>query len=131
MSFRPRSLKPLCGGSGVRHHHGEVIVVGLIVLHHFKKSCRMTRFEVGDDFGSRCKFAQAGVKSCMVLAAGPQVAGAQVAAAQVAAKSCREAIATYYRKTGSYVKLIPWEDDDTKHIRDIFTELTLEKSLME
>ncbi|XP_033641458.1 NLR family CARD domain-containing protein 4-like isoform X2 [Asterias rubens] len=53
---------------------------------------------------------------------------AQVAAAQVAAKSCREAIATYYRKTGSYVKLIPWEDDDTKHIRDIFTELTLEKS---
>ena len=56
--------------------------MGLIVLHHFKKSCRMTRFEVGDDFGSRCKFAQAGVKSCMVLAAGPQVAGAQVAAAQ-------------------------------------------------
>ncbi|XP_071806691.1 NLR family CARD domain-containing protein 4-like [Asterias amurensis] len=48
--------------------------------------------------------------------------------AQVAAKSCRKAIRTHYRKTGSYVKLIPWEDDDTKHIKDIFTELTLEKS---
>ncbi|XP_071806696.1 LOW QUALITY PROTEIN: NLR family CARD domain-containing protein 4-like [Asterias amurensis] len=48
--------------------------------------------------------------------------------AQVAAKSCGKAIRTHYRKTGSYVKLIPWEDDDTKHIKDIFTELTLEKS---
>ncbi|XP_033635803.1 NLR family CARD domain-containing protein 4-like isoform X2 [Asterias rubens] len=46
--------------------------------------------------------------------------------AQVAAESCRKAIRTHYRST--YVKLIPWEDDDTKHIEDIFTESTLWKS---
>ncbi len=48
--------------------------------------------------------------------------------AQVAGESCREALTTHYRTTGSYVQLIPWEDDDTKHIKDIYTELTLEKS---
>ncbi|XP_071801310.1 NLR family CARD domain-containing protein 4-like isoform X2 [Asterias amurensis] len=46
--------------------------------------------------------------------------------AQVAAESCRKAIRTHYKD--SYVKLIPWEDDDTKHIEDIYTELTLENS---
>ncbi|XP_071801319.1 NLR family CARD domain-containing protein 4-like isoform X2 [Asterias amurensis] len=46
--------------------------------------------------------------------------------AKVAAESCRKAIGTHYRST--YVKLIPWEDDDTKHIEDIYTELTLEMS---
>ncbi|XP_033646084.1 NLR family CARD domain-containing protein 4-like [Asterias rubens] len=48
--------------------------------------------------------------------------------AQVAAESCRVAIRTHYRNTGSYVELIPREEDDTKHIKEIFTELTLEKS---
>ncbi|XP_033646433.1 LOW QUALITY PROTEIN: uncharacterized protein LOC117305678 [Asterias rubens] len=45
--------------------------------------------------------------------------------AQVAAESCREAIRTHYRD--SYVQLTPLEDD-TKHIKDIYTELTLEES---
>ncbi|XP_038053605.1 uncharacterized protein LOC119726060 [Patiria miniata] len=44
-----------------------------------------------------------------------------------AADQCRSELKERYITTGSYVQLIPWVDDDMKHIRDIYTELQLEK----
>ncbi|XP_038051084.1 NACHT, LRR and PYD domains-containing protein 12-like [Patiria miniata] len=43
-----------------------------------------------------------------------------------AADSCEVALKTHYRSTGSYVQMIPWIDDDKKHIMDIYTKLQLE-----
>ncbi|XP_038053595.1 trichohyalin-like [Patiria miniata] len=44
-----------------------------------------------------------------------------------AADQCRSELEDRYTTTGSYVQLIPWVDDDMKHIMDIYTELQLEK----
>ncbi|XP_038062715.1 NLR family CARD domain-containing protein 4-like [Patiria miniata] len=43
-----------------------------------------------------------------------------------AANSCEAALKSHYKSTGSYVQMIPWVDDDTKHIMDIYTTLLLE-----
>ncbi|XP_038077600.1 uncharacterized protein LOC119745363 isoform X2 [Patiria miniata] len=45
--------------------------------------------------------------------------------AKVAADTCEAALKTRYMTTGSYVQMIPWVDDDTKHIMDIYTQLHL------
>ncbi|XP_038053608.1 titin-like [Patiria miniata] len=44
-----------------------------------------------------------------------------------AADQCRSELKDRYTTTGSYVQLIPWVDDDMKHIMNIYTELQLEK----
>ncbi|XP_022080102.1 uncharacterized protein LOC110973527 isoform X2 [Acanthaster planci] len=45
--------------------------------------------------------------------------------AEMAADICEESLKTRYMTTGSYVQMIPWVDDDTKHIMDIYTQLQL------
>ncbi|XP_071790625.1 NLR family CARD domain-containing protein 4-like [Asterias amurensis] len=45
---------------------------------------------------------------------------------QTAADHCETSIKRRYMSTGSFVKGIPWEDDDTKHVKDIYTKLLLE-----
>ncbi|XP_022106955.1 NACHT, LRR and PYD domains-containing protein 3-like [Acanthaster planci] len=39
---------------------------------------------------------------------------------------CAEALRTTYKSTGSYVPMIPWVDDDSKHIDEIYSGLMLE-----
>ncbi|XP_038059882.1 NACHT, LRR and PYD domains-containing protein 3-like [Patiria miniata] len=48
-------------------------------------------------------------------------------AKQTAASRCRKALKEIYTSTGSYVQMLPWVDDDKKHIMDIYTKLQLEK----
>ncbi|XP_038054367.1 NACHT, LRR and PYD domains-containing protein 8-like [Patiria miniata] len=48
--------------------------------------------------------------------------------AKEAAQLCKEALKTLYKTTGSFVQLIPWADDDKKHIMDIYTDLELEST---
>ncbi|XP_038050689.1 NACHT, LRR and PYD domains-containing protein 3-like [Patiria miniata] len=45
--------------------------------------------------------------------------------AQDAADCCEDALKSYYRGKGSFVKLIPWVGDDRKHITEIYTKLQL------
>ncbi|XP_038050712.1 NLR family CARD domain-containing protein 4-like isoform X2 [Patiria miniata] len=45
--------------------------------------------------------------------------------AQDAADCCEGELKSYYRGRGSFVKLIPWEGDDRKHITDMYTRLQL------
>ncbi|XP_038050690.1 uncharacterized protein LOC119723876 [Patiria miniata] len=45
--------------------------------------------------------------------------------AQDAADCCEGELKSYYRRKGSFVKLIPWEGDDRKHITEIYTKLQL------
>ncbi|XP_038050708.1 NLR family CARD domain-containing protein 4-like [Patiria miniata] len=45
--------------------------------------------------------------------------------AQDPADCCEDALKSYYRRKGSFVKLIPWVGDDRKHIKKIYTELQL------
>ncbi|XP_022097844.1 uncharacterized protein LOC110983151 [Acanthaster planci] len=49
-------------------------------------------------------------------------------AAQRAADKCEEVLRNIYATTGSYVQMLPWVDDDQKHIMEIYTKLQLEKS---
>ncbi|XP_022111644.1 NACHT, LRR and PYD domains-containing protein 3-like [Acanthaster planci] len=48
-------------------------------------------------------------------------------AAQHAADKCEKVLKKIYTTTGSYVQMLPWIDDDQKHIMDIYTKLQLEK----
>ncbi|XP_022105753.1 uncharacterized protein LOC110987358 isoform X2 [Acanthaster planci] len=43
--------------------------------------------------------------------------------AEAAADLCEKALQSRYTTTGSYVQIIPWLEDDTKHIMDIYTGL--------
>ncbi|XP_038050719.1 NLR family CARD domain-containing protein 4-like isoform X2 [Patiria miniata] len=45
--------------------------------------------------------------------------------AQDAADFCEGELKSYYRRKGSFVKLIPWVGDDRKHIKKIYTKLQL------
>ncbi|XP_038050696.1 NLR family CARD domain-containing protein 4-like isoform X2 [Patiria miniata] len=45
--------------------------------------------------------------------------------AQEAADCCEDALKSYYRGKGSFVKVLPWEGDDRKHITEIYTKLQL------
>ncbi|XP_038053610.1 uncharacterized protein LOC119726064 [Patiria miniata] len=56
-----------------------------------------------------------------------EVGRAQSSPSDAAADQCRSELKDRYTTTGSYVQLIPWVDDNMKHIRDIYTELQLEK----
>ncbi|XP_038044221.1 protein NLRC5-like [Patiria miniata] len=49
----------------------------------------------------------------------------EAALAEAAADQCEAALRSWYTSTGSYVQMIPWVDDDTKHIMDIYTNLQL------
>ncbi|XP_022111636.1 protein NLRC5-like [Acanthaster planci] len=43
--------------------------------------------------------------------------------AKEAASQCRKELEERYTTTGSYVQLLPWVDDDMKHIKDMYTKL--------
>ncbi|XP_038050678.1 NLR family CARD domain-containing protein 4-like isoform X2 [Patiria miniata] len=45
--------------------------------------------------------------------------------AQDAADCCEGELKSYYRGKGSFVKVLPWEGDDRKHIMEIYTKLQL------
>ncbi|XP_038052805.1 NLR family CARD domain-containing protein 4-like [Patiria miniata] len=47
--------------------------------------------------------------------------------AQLAANKCEKELNYIYETTGSYVQMLPWVDDDKRHIMDIYTKLQLEK----
>ncbi|XP_038050706.1 NLR family CARD domain-containing protein 4-like isoform X2 [Patiria miniata] len=45
--------------------------------------------------------------------------------AQDAADCCEDALKSYYRGKGGFVKVLPWVGDDRKHITEIYTKLQL------
>ncbi|XP_022110589.1 uncharacterized protein LOC110990085 isoform X2 [Acanthaster planci] len=47
--------------------------------------------------------------------------------AQEAAIQCRRELDVRYTTTGSFVQLLPWVDDDMKHIKDMYTKLFLKR----
>ncbi|XP_038061691.1 uncharacterized protein LOC119732304 [Patiria miniata] len=54
------------------------------------------------------------------------------AAADAAADLCEKALKKAYKTPGSYVQMIPWvDDDDMRHIMDIYTKLRLVTDKME
>ncbi|XP_038050698.1 NLR family CARD domain-containing protein 4-like [Patiria miniata] len=46
-------------------------------------------------------------------------------AQDTAADFCEDALKSYYRGKGSFVKVLPWVGDDRKHITEIYTKLQL------
>ncbi|XP_038052714.1 NLR family CARD domain-containing protein 4-like [Patiria miniata] len=144
----PTALKPTPAGSGLTAGEWTGVAIGGFVVVVIGLILAWLRFGFGDNVIGRCRGrrngegrqshsnreedgGEQGIPNIPSTSAGKTNAtrskAEQRRAERAAGRRCRKALKEIYTSTGSYVQMLPWVDDDKRHIMDIYTKLQLKK----